>query len=388
MSLRGNTGVFEIEYVLITILFFYVILFYNLKNQKIVIGKLLLPLIIFLFYSGISILWTPVKAHGFKALLGMLEGYLVYYLLTNGFFKIEKTDLKKISVIATFIMITLSCEILYVYFDHGFLNVFFDKSLVNISWGYSNFIAVIYVILIPISLYKYLDKTKYYPHYFFLDIINIFGLILTQSRGAYVGTFVSLLLFFIFFLRKDFFIKYLTLIIVPFILFITIFNQYFLRIFAVFKERYFTEKMLDGSGRLPLYKLAFDTFLDKMIFGNGLKSSKYMIKQYLGGWVAHYHNFILQIASTLGIVGLILFSFIVIRWIKVLYKPKDKFIVCGALSIIGALVHQLFDVSFDLFYFGVFFYGVIAIVEIYRNNLLDDEVKFTYLGKIVNDNYE
>lgn len=385
MSLRGNTKDFEIEYVLLTILFFYVLI-HNIKNKTIVIGNLLLPLLLFLIYSAISILWTPVKQDGFIGLLGILEGYMVYYILINGFFKIKKEHLINISKIATYIMITLSIELIYIYFKFGFEKVLFRKRLVNLDWGYSNFIVVIFVILIPIALYKYLDKKNYYFLYFILDIINLFCLFLTQSRGAYVGILFALLIFSIFYVRKQFILRYGSIIIVPSILFITVFNKYFLKFYHLIKDRFFTDKIFDDTNRFPLYDLALKAFKDKIVFGNGLKSSKYFISHFLEGRDnSHYHNFILQIAATLGIVGLILFSFIVIRWIKVLFKPKDKFVVCGAISIIGALTHQLVDVSFDLFYFGVFFYGVIATVEIYRNNIKDDKVQLKYLGKLERD---
>jgi hypothetical protein len=169
MSLKGNSGVFEMEYVLITILFAYTV--YNIfKQKKIVVGKMLLPLICFLLYSGLSIIWTPVLKDGYLGFIGMLEGYLVYFILTNGFFKIEKKQLNKISKLATYVMLTLSVQIFSVYFTRGFERVLNYKRLVNLGWGYSNFIAVIFVLLIPLALYKYIDKKHYYFIYFIFDI--------------------------------------------------------------------------------------------------------------------------------------------------------------------------------------------------------------------------
>ncbi len=125
-----------------------------------------------------------------------------------------------------------------------------------------------------------------------------------------------------------------------------------------------------------LYQLAWNRFIHHPIFGDGIKSSKYMIAHYLeGGYVSHYHNFILQIAATLGVVGLLLFSMIVLKWIKILWKPKDVFVICAMVSIIGGLTHQMLDVSFDLFYFGLIFYTILGVVEIYRVNLKEDSLE-------------
>ncbi len=379
MSLQGNSGVFEMEYTLVSILFAYVV-FLNIKNKTIVVGNILIPLLIFLLYSLLSITWTPVKPDGFKGFLAMLEGYMVYYILTNGFFKIKKKHLLNISKIATYVMISLSFEIIYIYSYYGFETVIHSKNLVHLGWGYSNFIAVIFVLLIPVALYKYLDNKRYYLQYFLLDIISIISLILTLSRGAIVGAAVALTLFFIIYVRKYFLIRYGSIIGVISLIVIKI--QKVNSFYSSIIDRFFTGEFMDNNGRFPLYKLAFEKFVDKIWFGNGLRSSKYMISHFLDGHNSHYHNFILQIAATLGIVGLILFSFIVFRWVKVLFKPYDKFVVCSAISIIGALAHQMVDVSFDLFYFGVYFYTIIATVEIYRHNLKSDSLKLKYIGKI------
>jgi O-antigen ligase len=381
MSMQSDTGSFKIDYCL-TIIVFVLVVINNIKKKQIVVGKLLLPLVILLGYSFISIAWTPVKADGFHGLVAMLEGYLIYYLLTNAGFRINKDDLLTISKVATYIMLTLTLELFYIYYLHGFQATINRKQLINLGWGYSNLIAIVFVLLLPLALYKYLNKNKYYLGYFMLDIVNIFGLVLTMSRGAFLGVAISLGIFTVLYVRKRLLVKYggilgMGIALGTFLLWLfqkPLFNK----LISTFKTLFTSKEIFDDPNRSPLYKVAIKTFLDKPIFGNGLKSSKYLIYYHLDGRQnVHFHNFILQIAATLGVIGLIILSFLIVRWVKVLYKPKDTFVVCSALSIIGALTHQLLDSSFDLFYFGVFFYGIFAIVEIYRHYLSDDKVKFT-----------
>ena len=114
-----NQGIFLIHYILVMILFG-IVLIKCLKNREIYLGNLFVPLIIFLFYSALSIFWTPVKATGFEGLVAMLEGYLIYFILTNGGLKITKSDLPKISKVATYVMLTLTLEIFYIYYRFGF----------------------------------------------------------------------------------------------------------------------------------------------------------------------------------------------------------------------------------------------------------------------------
>lgn len=381
MSLQqDDTGIFKMDYALVLVLLVYTLIL-CIRNKRISIGNLLFPLVLFLLYSMISIAWTPVKADGLHGLVGMLEGYIIYLVLTNGNFIINKEDLLKLSKTVTYVMLTLTIQIMYIYFTIGINEVFINKFHIDLGWGFSNLIATIFVILIPIASYKYLNKEKYYPIYFILDLFNFIGLILTLSRGAYLGIFVSGLLFIVFFVRKQVLIRYGSivggcLVLGTALLFILKKQVVF---FNLLKDKFFNINFVGDSGRKEIYEVALKSFVDNIIFGNGLKSSKYLISTNLDASSAvHFHNFILQIAATLGIVGLCFFAYLVFKWYKVLYKPKDQFVVLGALSIIGALVHQLFDVSFDLYYFGIFFYGIISIVEIYRHNLDDDDLKIKH----------
>jgi O-antigen ligase len=319
----------------------------------------------------------------------MLEGYLIYYIITNGNFKIEKSDFINISKIATFIMLTLSAEIIFKYFHYGFANVFSpdgsSKYMVDIGWGYSNLIAVIFLFSIPVALYKYLDKSHYYIGYLFLDLLNLLGLFLTQSRGAYLGAFLSIILFIIFYVRFDFIKKYgsiiALLLIGTFIIPQT--REIILHILQKFvnPETFFNVRT--DTERIAVLEVGIRKFFDNPIFGTGLKSSRYYIAE-IGRERYHYHNFLLQIISTLGVVGFILFIGVVKRVVKVLNKRKEPFIMCITFALVGSLTHQMVDISFDYYYFGLYFYTLIGIVEIYRHHLKDDSVKLKVYN--LNDN--
>ncbi len=377
MSLQYN-GIFKIEFVLTLMIFFYVV-GKNIKNRSIVIGNLFIPLVLFLVYNVISILWTPDKSDGIQGIIDMIEGYMIYFIIINSGIKIVKKHLFDLSKVATYLMLTLSFEIFYNYYLHGFEKVIHSKNLVHLGWDYSNFIAVIFVLLIPIALYKYLDHEKYHIAYFLIDLLNLLGLLLTLSRGAILGVFVSLFIFIILFVRKRFLFRYGS--IVGIIAFIIYKHEKFGYYFSLIKDKYLNREFLDDHGRFPLYKLAFERFKENILFGDGIKSSRYMITHFLERSSVHYHNFILQIVATLGIIGLILFLFIVLKWVKVLYKPFDSYVLCSALAIIAGLTHQFVDVSFDLFYFGFIFYGIIAVVEVYRHHIDDDQIKLKIIQK-------
>jgi O-antigen ligase len=128
--------------------------------------------------------------------------------------------------------------------------------------------------------------------------------------------------------------------------------------------------------------LAWKTFIDRPIIGQGIKSSRYFIYNMLDGrGNVYYHNFVLQVLSTLGIIGMVLFAIIVFKWFKILFKPSEPFVICIALGIVGSLVHQMVDVSFDRFYFGMIFYLIIGLAEVYRHHVKSDPLKMMELKK-------
>jgi len=361
MSNQKRGGYILIDYCLVLFLFCYVI-YLCIKEKKIVLGTLFFPLLIYVIYNALSLIWTPVLSYGIDGLFAILEGYLIYFIITNRMNKIN--DPKAISKIASFLLFTLTLEILSIYLFHGPTLIIENKKLLHLGWAMSNIAASIFVFLIPIALYKYLNHKELNFFYIILDFINILGLILTLSRGAYLGVFVSCALLILIYGRKKILIRYGSILLFVLLLFYYLESQSYQVIINYLNQQNF----FNDRSRSNIYQLGWDRFRRHLIFGEGIKSSEFMIFNQLGRHYSHYHNFILQIAATLGTIGLILFFNIIYRWHKILDKPKDSFVKVISLSIIGVLIHQLVDVSFDLYFFGIYFYLLIGIVEIIRHD--------------------
>ncbi len=351
-----------VDYVLILILFIYT-LYFVVKEKKCIVGHLLLPLIIFSIYSTLSLIWTPVLTYGIDGLFAVLEGYLVYFIITNRL----KTNVsfQTVSKIASYILLTLTLEIIYFYIRVGPINMIENKNLLHLGWGMSNIIATIYVFLIPLAMYKY---TKYKSAWYsFLDFFNFIGLLLTLSRGAYLGVFISINLFIFYFVRKKWVWRYCVLLLLSSSVLLvkyklnTIFNLF-----------------INSRNRDKLYLIGWNSFKSHLLFGQGIKSSEYVIFEQIGKQYMHYHHFVLQIAATLGILGLVILFWMMIQWFVILDK-NTPFIRCVSFSIIGSILHQSVDVSFDLYFFGVYFYLLMGVVEVYRHYNKDDSLKMKVL---------
>ena len=366
MAISVKTGIYKLEYILILVLLGYILIYKVIKEKRITIGQVLIPIIIYFLYNVLSLLWTPVLLDGYKGLVGILEGYLVYFIITNSNLKITEEDITNYSKVASFILLTLSLEIFTIYYQNGIDTVIQDKDLIHLGWGFSNLIAVIHVFLTPIMLMKYVEIREY-KWFIPLDVLAVISLILTLSRGAILGVIIGLLTLIV--LRRKEFLKigiFLGITVIVSLIFLKIFNH-------ALVNRLF-DRLFDENGRFELYKFALENFLKRPITGHGIKSSKYLINEFLQRPSTYYHNFILQILATLGIIGFTIFLLIVRGWVKVLFT-KDSFVNYALASIIGALTHQLVDVSFDLHYFGVYFYLIIGISEIYRHYKGDNLIK-------------
>lgn len=365
-SVMADRTVIEIDYILLGILAIGVLI-WRIRKKEIKFGRLLFVLVIFLFYATLSVSWAPVKSDALVGVFMMLEGYLLYFVLTNSEYQPHEKNKNYIAIVASIVMFTLTMEIGSIYLKNGFIDTLYNKSLLDLGWAYSNFFAVIYPLLLPVALSKYLDKRAYHPIYFIMDLLNVFGLILTQSRGAMVGAFVGIVLYLPFTLNPSFMKRYYPILLGLGMVTFYYFNPYISEIV----DRFIRLEFFDDNNRFPLYELGIQKFLEKPIFGHGMKSSQYFIKTVLQRGNHYYHNYWIQIAATLGVVGLLLQGWLHYLMVKI-FARKNVFIICLGLGVLSGLAHQMVDVSYDRFFFGLYMYAIIGVVELFRHFDQDD----------------
>ncbi|ERJ11160.1 O-antigen ligase family protein [Haloplasma contractile] len=334
-------------------------------RKQIKVGSLLVVLVLNLSYVILSLTYTPVFLSGKFGVGSILQGYMAYLIITNSGFKPSKEHLLKVSKVASIFSFTIACQLFFVYYQNGIEKTIYNKNLIDLGWQFSNLIAPFFILFLPIAYYKYTLRKSFYPLYFIMDILSMVGLVLTLSRGAYVGFFVTLVLIVLFIVRDwKKMIRYIPVGIGTVILgyFIPIANK----TVTLLYERFSNNEFFDDNNRYPLWDLATQSFLEKPLFGYGVRSSSYLITTIDRGNY-YFHNFILQVAATLGILGLIFLAIILFKTMRVMLRPHDKFVLLVAAALIGSLAHQFVDVMFDYFIFGLVFYALIGLVEIYRD---------------------
>ena len=201
-----------------------------------------------------------------------------------------------------------------------------------------NFFAQIMVLLVPISVERFLHEKKW--RYRFVALwaagVSILTVILTYSRGGLIAMIVGLaILFFVYPPRRTH---------VPAILFAMLAVFYILppnyldRLFTLsaFFESKSTSRIEERSlqGRLSENLTALEMFKSNPLFGVGLNTYSYLFPTYskklglaLVATEREAHNIYLEVAAETGLVGLMIFIFTLFSAFRIVLLARNVFLV-------------------------------------------------------------
>ena len=204
----------------------------------------------------------------------------------------------------------------------------------------------------PLSIGFFLYNNKKNKVLFSVQLFfMLFAVLLTFSRGAYVGFLVSSLFISIFYFKyfklnlrvnkKALASIFSGLVIVLFLLMNSVFGERLMSSFSL--------SDVSNTGRIQIWSISGSVFLDNPFFGVGLGNLPIFfdptasVKSPINA-----HNTFLDISSELGLLGLVLFFGFLYFVFKNLKYRKDKFnfLRFGALwSFIWYLIHSFFETS-------------------------------------------
>nr|HPN61428.1 hypothetical protein [Bacilli bacterium] len=154
-------------------------------NNQILIGMIFLLIAMFFSIINTPRLWMSI--------LGV-STMLVYIYIFIYFFN-KKQDYSQselwlyLAKSFTYFGILILLETIFFNFevvtDNSFIS-FFNWSVVDLGWANTNYIAMIYLVIIPLTGFWY-SKTQKHFYLIIMLLIEIFAFILLISRGAYVA---------------------------------------------------------------------------------------------------------------------------------------------------------------------------------------------------------
>ncbi len=225
-----------------------------------------------------------------------------------------------------------------------------------------------YILLVlPISISLMWTKKNILPKLFYalISLIMAVALILTFSRGCWIGIMASAAIFITFVAGKLWGLALLALPFVPMIMPESIINR-FMSI-GDMKDSSTSYRVYIWMGTLLMLK---DFWLTGVGLGTEAFTQVYPFYSYSSIVAPHAHNMFLQIMVESGIIGIVMFLFLIFMFVKKLidgyqYVKKDSelsvLIVGIAAAVFGFLVQGLFDNCFYNYRVFMIFWAVIAI---------------------------
>lgn len=318
--------------------------------------------------------------------------FVPYFILS---FTVKWDSVAKdyLAFVGVMLGITVCAELINVYIAHDIAskNILTWKHYIYTGWGNCNNVGAFISMMIPFAFY-YVCKSKISVAWLLVADFMFLMAIFTLSRTSIIaGIGVMLVGSLIAIIVGNKTTKLMTVFNLLFALLLTWAFGW-----SQFKTLYVTfEGVFKSDPRVELYKIGFKTFLDFPVFGNGFFSLSMNPPDVSFEWSsessftsffpARWHNTVIQLIATGGIVSLIAYLFHRLKTITLLFKKPSLETMFTFFSIAVLLAMSMLDCH--LFNLGpVLFYSVaLAFVE-FRIPHFTEKVKLKEFSYDLNEN--
>ena len=282
------------------------------------------------------------------ALVQIVSLCVTYYF----FFYTVDWSKRKVSdgaMIFTIIGLGMVLEVIGMYLKPDILQKIMDgtftRSDLKSGWGVYNNVGGMMAMLMPAPFYFATTKKRGWRFVLLASLLMV-GVVLSQSRGAivcggvaYIASTVFTLIYSPKLERKASAITFASIIAVVILGFVILYvNKGNITILTSMLK-----SGLDDSGRFDIYITGLKQFLEAPFFGNGFYCSEGLVFQHGQGVIPtegyflppRYHNTVVQLLASCGVVGLLGYGFHRYQTIKLFIKnpaPHKTFLAMGLLA--------------------------------------------------------
>jgi O-antigen ligase len=341
----------------------------NQKKHFLRFTSILYPVFLFFLAGLLSTVLSPYVTfmQGIEGIRSVLQPFIVFFILINS--EINRETARFLLFLSLLVAVGAGLFGLYQYIV-GVASppTWVDKDMeYGLSRAFSilgspNAFAAYCVLFAPISLgflmQPKLNKTQK-TIFFFCFLFLLIGILTTLTRAAWLAFIPALFLFGIL-AKQTKLVMPLLIILVASIFIVAPIRQRFTNFFT---EKY--QEKSEGGGRAYRWSLAMDIFEDRPILGRGPGSFggavAYRAQAFKGLYVDSYY---LEILSNYGIVGILLFLWILLECFRNLIfyaskskNPRDQILVYGILcGLFGFLLHNLTENIWEIIPLAVQFW--------------------------------
>ena len=283
----------------------------------------------------------------------------VFFLLTINI-KESKDLINHVMFVLLLVSILITLQLYLAFINQiQFVNGEIKKESIMIGWGMWNNIGGMLAFLLPVHFYYATTIKRFGPLFYLTAIISFIAIALTLSRSSLLtACFVFLICaIFICFKSKN---KIANRIITGVLCVVGIVGIIVLwsKISRVLGD--YISRGLDDNGRFEMYLHGLFNFLENPIFGGGFYSSYATEHMFIAFLPYRYHNTIVQMLATCGIVGIISYLYHRYQTIQLLVSKKMISSVFIGLCFVALLMSSMLDNHFFNIY-PTFIYSVMLV---------------------------
>lgn len=335
---------------------------------------------VYLLISLLSIFISSNFKISARTFIGkILQDTLFFFVISDTLN--SKSRIKNTVYILLMSSLLLGIDGVYQYFTHkDFIRhrKFFEIPRIHATFPSANDYGCYLATVIPFTLACFFDKLSFKKSFRFLFsgllILLFVCLMLTVSRGAWFA-FIGAILFMSIWIRSlGVFFLILGIVVI-------LANQFYYPILKVRVTNLFIFEDHSSLDRMRIWEAAWKMFMTRPIVGLGLGTfmfnfSRFVVKDYL--YTAPYaHNCYLQIASELGIIGLVSFLSILVLFFShgieiISYERKTSswYILLASLaSLLGYSLQMTVDTIFYSLDLGILFWIILGLGVAAMNNI-------------------
>ena len=225
-----------------------------------------------------------------------------------------------------------------------------SKEEILFGWGTWTHAGSAIAVRIPLLILGFL-KGRAKGGYLFLTALSLISIPLTASRGAMLVGLLSLFLSLLIVI-EDKRIRFTLIVSVTVGVLLTVF---------LFSIGFIDPSLLDGNGRLRIWREGLKYFRSSPIFGIGYYSADFGTFTALHGMPDMAHNTVIQLLSSTGIFGVIAYAVYRFSTVRTVLTAPTRERLLLALSAFSLLFGSLFD-NFLFYVTPLFHYSALLAV--------------------------